>query len=43
MDYVPQDYYEQVEKYQANYRTIKEILKEICVINSELLRRRERL
>ena len=43
IDYVPQGYYEQVEKYQANYRTIKEILKEICVINSELLRRRERL
>lgn len=43
VDYVPQDYYEQAEKYLSNYRTIKETLKEICIINSELLRRRERL
>jgi hypothetical protein len=43
MDYVPQDYCEQVEAYLANYQSIKEILKEICDINSELLSRRERL
>lgn len=43
MDYIPQDYCEQVEAYLANYQSIKEILKEICDINSELLSRREKL
>jgi len=43
MDYVPQDYCEQVEAYLANYQSIKKILKEICDINSELLSRREKL
>jgi len=43
VDYVPQNYHEQVEAYLTNYRAIKGILKEICAINSELLRRRERL
>ena len=43
MDYIPQDYCEQVEAYLANYQSIKKILKEICDINSELLSRREKL
>jgi hypothetical protein len=43
MDYIPQDYCEQVKTYLANYHAIKEILKEICDINSELLSRREKL
>ena len=41
VEYVPQGYHEQVETYLGNYRVIKEILKEISRINSELLRRRE--
>jgi len=43
VDYVPQGYHKEVEQYLANYRAIKEILKEIAAINSELLRRREPL
>ena len=43
MDYVPQDCHDQVEMYLANFRLIRQLLKEICDINRELLRRRERL
>ena len=43
MDYVPQQYHDQVERYLANYRSLREILEEICNLNVELLRRRERL
>ena len=43
MDYVPQEYEEQVRQYLANYRLIKDILEENCAITRELLRRRERL
>ena len=43
MDYVPQAYVEQVRQYLANYQRTREILEEICTINRELLRRRERL
>ena len=43
MDYVPQDYVDQVRQYLENYRQAKQILDEICAINRELLRRRERL
>jgi hypothetical protein len=42
-DYVPEAYHEQVNEYLDNYRQVKEILKEICRINDELLRRREPL
>ncbi len=42
MDYVPQAHQEQVAQYLANYRRIREILEELCAINRELLRRRER-
>jgi len=34
---------EQVREYLANYQHTREILEEICTINRELLRRRERL
>jgi len=43
MDYVPQGYVAQVQEYLANYQRTREILEEICAINRELLRRRERL
>ena len=43
MEYVPQPYHEQVSAYLANYRLIREILDQLCQINSELLRRREAL
>jgi hypothetical protein len=43
MDYVPQKYQEQVKEYLANFRKTKQLLEEICAINRELLRRRERL
>lgn len=43
MDYVPQECQEQVAQYLANYHRARELLEEICQINRELLRRRERL
>ena len=43
MDYVPQEYHDQVEAYLANYRHAREIISEISRINQELLRRREKL
>ena len=43
MDYVPQAYLTQVRESLANYQRTREILEEICAINRELLRRRERL
>jgi len=43
MDYVPLEYYDQVEAYLANYRHAREIISEISRINQELLRRREKL
>ncbi len=43
MEYVPQDYVEQVEDYLANHSTARRLLEEICEINRELLRRREAL
>lgn len=43
MDYVPQAYLEQVQAHLANYQRTRAILDEICAINRELLRRRERL
>jgi hypothetical protein len=41
MDYVPQEYYEQVTEFIANYHRARELLEEICEINRELLQRRE--
>jgi hypothetical protein len=43
MDYVPQDYQERVAQYLANFRRVRDILEEICAVNRELLRRREKL
>lgn len=43
MDYVPQEWQPQVSQYLANYHLARELLEEICQINRELLRRRERL
>ena len=43
MDYVPQEYLDQVQEYLANHRLVREILDEIGRINQELLRRRKPL
>jgi len=43
MDYVPQHYLEKVQEHLDNFRKIKLILEELCEINRELLRRREKL
>lgn len=43
MDYVPQEYLDQVREYLANHRLVREILDEISQINQELLRRRKPL
>ena len=43
MDYVPQDYQSQASECLANYHHPRQILDEICDINRELLRRREKL
>jgi hypothetical protein len=43
MDYVPQEFKEEVESYLANYKLTREILEEVCAINRELLSRREEL
>jgi hypothetical protein len=42
-DYVPNDTYVQVASLIENLRKIREMLNEICAINTELLRRREDL
>ena len=43
MEYVPQDYHDQVQEYLANHHRVREILAEISVLNRELLRRRKPL
>ncbi|MCP4603865.1 MAG: hypothetical protein GY847_25655 [Proteobacteria bacterium] len=43
MDYVPLKYQTQVKQHLENFRLIKTILEELCEINRELLRRREKL
>ncbi len=43
MDYVPKDYKGQVNEYLMNFRKVRDILEQICNINREILRRRERL
>ncbi len=43
MQYVPVDYHDDVAQWLDNYRHCRRILEEICEINFELLRRRERL
>jgi hypothetical protein len=43
MEYVRQGYHEEVKELLDNYRQARLIVDEICEINLELLRRRERL
>ncbi len=43
MDYIPLDYQAQATEYIENFRNIKTILEELCEINRELLKRREKL
>lgn len=43
MDYIPLDYKAQALEYIENFRHIKTILEELCEINRELIRRREKL
>jgi len=43
MDYVPQNYLEKVREHLDNFRKTKLILEELCEINRELLRRRDKL
>jgi hypothetical protein len=43
MDYVRQESYAQASEFLANYHRARQILEEICEINRELLRRREKL
>jgi hypothetical protein len=40
MDYVPEDYSQQVSLYLRNFQKVRELLEKICNINRELLRRR---
>lgn len=42
-DYIPLDYVAQVKEYVSNYQRLKEILEQICMINREILKRREEL
>ena len=43
LGYVPNAIYPKVAEFLGNYRTLQEMLNEICAINAELLRRRESL
>jgi hypothetical protein len=43
MDYVPNANHAQVGEYLANFHKLREMLNEVCAINTELLRRREEL
>lgn len=43
MDYVPNASHAQVGEYLANFHKLRDVLNEICAINTELLRRREEL
>lgn len=42
-DYIPLEYVSQVKGYISNYHQFKEIVEQICMINRELLKRREEL
>jgi len=42
-DYIPLEYVAQVKEYVSNYHHFKEIIEQICMINRELLKRREQL
>lgn len=40
MDYVPEEYSQQVSAYLQNFQKVRQVLEKICNINRELLRRR---
>ena len=40
MDYVPEEYSQQVSDYLLNFQAVRQLLEKICNINRELLRRR---
>ena len=42
MDYVPEEYSQQVSNYLRNFQEVRQILEKICNLNRELLRRREK-
>jgi hypothetical protein len=42
-DYIPLGYIAQVKEYVSGYHRLKEIIEQICMINRELLKRREEL
>lgn len=42
-DYIPLEYVAQVKEYVSNYHRFKEIIEQICMINREILKRREEL
>lgn len=42
-DYIPLEYVVQVKEYASNFQQFKEIIEQICMINRELLKRREEL
>ena len=43
MEYVPNDYHDDVVAFLENHKKLRQIIDEICEINLEILRRRERL
>ncbi len=43
MDYVPNASHDEVRKLIGNFNKVREVLNEVCAINTELLRRREDL
>lgn len=43
MDYVPRRYRDEVGEFLENFRAVRSLLEQICEINRELLRRREKL
>ena len=42
-EYIPLEYIILVKEYVSNYHQFKEIIEQICMINREILRRREEL
>jgi hypothetical protein len=40
MDYVPEEYSQQVSAYLQNFQKVRQVLEKICNINRQLLRRR---
>jgi hypothetical protein len=42
-DYIPKGYVAQVKGYLSNYQKMKETMERICMINREILKRREKL